>query len=121
MSTLDDRLQSIRPTIPLRDDPTVGQGEFQQCPVCDGPWRPWAGSRLPCHARCLYAPADQDALLAICEAPAVDYTLSDVSAALGVTPGILTANTRCSINRRTERHRLLRKASEGTRSDSWEG
>jgi hypothetical protein len=35
-----------------------GRHEVRPCPVCGKPWWPWAGSLLPCHARCLFAPEE---------------------------------------------------------------
>ncbi len=112
VTTLAMLLNEIRPVIPLTPEPLAGTGDFQRCSVCDGYWRPWAGSRLPCHARCLYSEVDQDELLRICEVPSFEYSVSDVARHLGVTLGILTASTRQAINRRSERDRLKRMAAE---------
>lgn len=98
------RLKTIEPVMPLRTTPYKGQGKFQFCEVCGGPWRPWAGSVLPCHARCLYAPADQDTLLEVCEGRGT-RPLKEIAEALGVTLGILNANTRQAIKRRSSHAR----------------
>ena len=51
--------------LPLREEPwPAGPHPFRPCPICGVAWRPWAFSRLPCHARCILSPEDQDALLA---------------------------------------------------------
>jgi hypothetical protein len=42
--------------LPLRTDPWPVPREgraAKECPICGMPWRPWKGSRLPCHGRCL--------------------------------------------------------------------
>jgi hypothetical protein len=39
----------------LRDKPwPPGPHGPRPCPVCGRVWWPWAGSLLPCHARCLF-------------------------------------------------------------------
>ena len=44
---------------PLRLRPwPQGNHPWGFCPVCRGGWRPYAGSLLNCHARCLFAPFD---------------------------------------------------------------
>jgi hypothetical protein len=60
---------AIRPRIPMRDEPWPASGDWRPCPVCKAGWRPWRGSRLPCHASCLYRPDDQDKLLKFFQAP----------------------------------------------------
>ena len=39
--------------LPLRDEPWGAGVPYQDCPVCGEHWRPWCGSHLPCHAKCL--------------------------------------------------------------------
>jgi hypothetical protein len=44
--------------LPMREEPwPQGSNAARPCPICGKHWRPWAGSRLPCHAKCLYEPA----------------------------------------------------------------
>lgn len=40
----------------------IGASAWRTCPVCNDKWRPWAGSRLPCHAKCLWTPVGALAL-----------------------------------------------------------
>jgi hypothetical protein len=41
--------------LPMRTEPWPrGSNAARPCPVCGKRWVPWAGSRLPCHAACLY-------------------------------------------------------------------
>lgn len=51
---------SYTPVLPLRKVPWPrGDQEQRSCPVCKMPWTPWAGSRLFCHARCLFSELDR--------------------------------------------------------------
>ncbi len=60
---------------------------------------------LPCHARCLFHPEDQDILLELSE-----HCMNDgkLAAALGVTRGVLKANTVSALKRRAIRQRAAR-------------
>lgn len=33
---------------------------LRPCPKCGRPWRPWANSKLSCHAKCYFETAVQD-------------------------------------------------------------
>lgn len=59
---------------------------YRECPVCGGPWRPWHGSYLPCHAVCLVPPALQDELL-----DEQCVTVGEQAARLGVNEGTVRA------------------------------
>lgn len=75
--------------MPLRSEPwPPGAHAPRECPVCWDYWRPWAGSYLPCHGRCLFTEDEQDALLdedRTAKAQAQDHgvTQSVIRAALG--------------------------------------
>jgi len=70
--------------LPLRQEPWPnGQNEARPCPVCGKPWIPWAGSRLPCHGRCLFPERDRQLMQAD---PRTDLELSK---ALGVTTSVV--------------------------------
>ena len=72
------------PRIPLRTDPwPIGAHAPRPCPICGKHWRPWAGSVLPCHARCLF---DADGVRAILEHPG---TNAAAARAYGLTDGVL--------------------------------
>lgn len=64
------------------------------CPVCEEPWHPWAMSRLPCHARCLFTEQEQDAILND------SRRLVDIAAALRVSINTVRAAERMAWLRR---------------------
>ncbi len=71
-------------TMPMRTKPwPQKQSRARLCPICGTTWRPWAGSFLPCHARCLF---QEHAAEAIRSSAASDGKLA---AGYGVTPSII--------------------------------
>ena len=72
--------------LPLRDKPwPLGLHEPRGCPVCGGYWKPWAGSRLPCHARCLFT---DDARAVVRSDPRCD---AEIARHYGVTMSVVRA------------------------------
>lgn len=72
--------------IDLRSKPwPEGQHARRNCPVCGEPWVPWAGSLLPCHAKCLF---DDRESIAIFNDP---RTEAELSRSLGVTTSVIRA------------------------------
>jgi len=72
--------------IPLRSEPwPKGKHEARPCPVCGRSWTPWADSRLPCHGKCLFSPADREILKTD---PRTD---AELARHYGVTPSIIRA------------------------------
>jgi hypothetical protein len=70
--------------IPLLKKPwPKGENGWIPCPVCGQPWRPWAGSYLPCHARCLF---DDDEERAIKNDPRSTRVIANE---LGVTESVI--------------------------------
>ena len=75
--------------MPLRATPwPKGVHASQRCPVCDGAWRPWPDSRLPCHARCLWT--ERGAVMLANDS----RTEMQLETALGVTRSIIRAGKR---------------------------
>lgn len=74
----------------------------QLCPVCGKPWWPWAGSKLSCHARCYFPPAEQDAIY---ERFAADPKLTErqLAVQLGVSFSVLRATLKCARKRAFDR------------------
>lgn len=81
--------------IPLREEPwqspEIGP---RPCPVCGELWRPWVGSFLPCHARCLFTDEEQDALLE------ENATRAAQARRLGVTVSVIQAALSAARRRR---------------------
>lgn len=74
--------------MPLRAEPwPPGPHPFRPCPVCGVAWRPWCGSLLPCHGKCLLEPDDQDALL-----DEIGVTEHQQARRLGLTVSVIRAN-----------------------------
>lgn len=69
----------------LRDEPWDRQGGWTTCPLCGEPWRPWARSLLPCHAKCIWT--DEGALVLL-RSP---LSMRELSEMLGVTSSIVRA------------------------------
>lgn len=82
--------------LPMRAEPWQSS-ERQVCPVCGGTWRPWVGSRLPCHARCLFDDENLGYFLEIAARPKVAI------AELARHQGISLATARAIIRYGTER------------------
>jgi len=83
--------------IPLRDQPwPYGEGRLPttKCPICGDIWIPWAGSMLPCHARCLLTDDAQDRLL-----DEADTVLNQANK-LGVSPSVVRASIFAARRRR---------------------
>lgn len=81
--------------LPLRETPWQGFDKFTTCPVCGGPWRPWEGSLLPCHAKCLLTEEAQDDL-----ADEVGVTQADQAKRLGVSVAVIRASVDAALRRR---------------------
>lgn len=70
--------------IPLLETPRPkGMHEEILCPICGKKWKPWAGSRLPCHSRCLFT---EDAVKAIRASPKAN---SVIAKSLGVSYSVI--------------------------------
>ena len=82
--------QLPEPRLPLRTEPWPVGAHHETCPVCSLPWRPFVGSRLPCHARCLFDTVARDHLVEIASSGAYRTQL-DLASDLGVSIGILRA------------------------------
>jgi hypothetical protein len=63
----------------------MGKQTATVCPVCKEYWMPWAGSRLPCHGKCLFTEEAQDELL---DDP---RTEQQIARDLGVTNSVVRA------------------------------
>jgi hypothetical protein len=76
--------------LPLREPWPPGKHASRPCPVCGMRWVPWAGSRLPCHGRCLLSSEARAELVRIFR---TDPTrgLAAVAESFGVTPSVLRA------------------------------
>ena len=86
----------MRLRMPLRAEPwTAGPHPFRPCPVCGVTWRPWFSSRLPCHAKCLLEPEDQDAL---CDE--LGTTKNQQAKRLGLTVAVFRASIAEALRRR---------------------
>jgi len=70
--------------LPMRDEPwPVGQHQSRPCPICGKSWTPWAGSKLPCHAACLFTPQERQAIRA------VSMTQTEIARAWSVSPSTI--------------------------------
>jgi hypothetical protein len=58
------------------------------CPRCGKAWIKWAGSKLPCHARCLFTPELQDDIYQLRQR-FVRLTADRLAADLGVPIGVI--------------------------------
>lgn len=76
--------------MPMRAQPWPKGGghPWQLCPVCKQKWRPWAGSLLPCHAKCIWT--EQGAVSLFNDS----RTETQLEAALGLTRSIIRAGRR---------------------------
>lgn len=87
-----------KPQLPLRAEPLpLRRHDTIPCPICGQAWQPFGGTRLPCHARCLYDEAGQDVILELSEGGAGDKNLVR---ALGVTHSVLRATLKAALARR---------------------
>jgi len=74
--------------IPMRDVPWPQSGNYI-CPVCQGPWRPFTGSCLPCHARCVWT--REAALWLLAEERAASVLAKEIGVTLHVVLGGIRA------------------------------
>ncbi len=65
---------------------------WRPCPVCGDRWRPWAGSLLPCHAKCMWTP--EGAMMLFRDR----RTETRLETALGLTRSIIRAGRRVGEN-----------------------
>ena len=73
--------------LPMRDTPwPPGDNGVTECPICGAYWAPWAGSRLPCHGRCLLT---KDGGLVCRRLWRGDTPFYAIAAELGVPPGVV--------------------------------
>lgn len=83
------------PRLPLLVEPWPAAGPkghpFRPCPVCGEPWRPWAFSRLPCHAACLYDAAATHEIRELHQSSRYSRRQGDLAAALGISTSVLRA------------------------------
>ena len=75
-----------------------GPNAPRPCPVCGQPWRPWAWSRLPCHARCLFRPEDDRALLVAFWSTV--GARAELARSLGITDAALASALKAAKRRR---------------------
>lgn len=74
--------------VPLLPAPWPPGAPASACMFCGGYWKPWPGSRLPCHARCIWSPEGALAL-------ATDLrTDRELAAAIGTTISVVRAGRR---------------------------
>jgi hypothetical protein len=88
--TLD--VAAAMPRVKLRETPWTrenGGGTWQPCPCCNKRWRPFVGSFLPCHARCLYEPATAATIKALYLSTSL--TEKQLADALGIAVPMLRA------------------------------
>lgn len=86
---MSDYIMLPSPRISMRVDPwpfVEGGHATRACPVCGHWWRPWTGSRLPCHAECLF---DDDAVTRIKSVRDRFRSDMELAEALGLTYGVL--------------------------------
>lgn len=76
------------PRLPLRTEPWPVGANHAACPVCSLPWRPFAGSRLPCHARCLFDDRAREVLKEVASSGSY-RTQGDLASDLGVSVDVL--------------------------------
>lgn len=77
------------PRLPLLAEPwPLGAHASRPCPVCSRTWIPFAGSRLPCHAHCLFDAVAREHLAQVYASGAY-RTQQDLADDLGVTLGVL--------------------------------
>lgn len=81
--------------LPLRKEPWANFGGWTVCPVCLTLWRPWRGSYLPCHAKCLLTDEAQDEL-----ADELGVGQAEQAERLGVTVAVIRASIAASLKRR---------------------
>ena len=92
-SPLNDHLR-----MQLREEPwPAGTHTYRPCPICGNPWRPFAFSYLPCHAKCVFTDEAVDLLRAHYDDPTT--RMGDFADDFGVTPGVIraTLHSRCGI------------------------
>jgi hypothetical protein len=77
--------------------------DWSRCPVCNGLWRRWAKSLLPCHAKCLFSPDLQDDLLLVLDAFAGRVSHARLARDMGVSRPTLDANLHQARLRRLNR------------------
>ena len=73
----------------MRTKPWQGPSDFRPCPVCKKSWRPWHGSRLPCHAKCYLTDAGVDLLAALWR---TQMTIAGIAATLEVPNSVINAS-----------------------------
>lgn len=99
-----DRLerQTVWFRLPLLLEPrAMGKHPSRPCAVCGELWRPWAGSRLPCHARCLFTDEGRRELLALFRDETVLGGYAALAKHFGVSASVIrsvlrTMGVRCS-------------------------
>lgn len=81
--------------LPLRTEPWAPDDcKARTCPLCGAWWKPWPGSVLPAHGRCIWTP---EAAVALLDDPRVQTELAD---ALGVSISVIRAGLKAG-----EQHR----------------
>lgn len=87
--------------LPLLDEPR-GPGPHPQieCPICSGPWQPWAGSRLPCHTKCLLT--DEGVSACLHHFRESNGSVQSIADKMGVTVAVIrgTLHHRCGVKMR---------------------
>ena len=58
---------------PLTEPQQLPLAGFAPCPVCGRKFQRYVGSRLSCHAACIFAPADRRKLSVLLRLPTVTY------------------------------------------------
>lgn len=78
-----------KPRLPMREVPWPPGGCTTTCPLCGGYWRPFAGSFLPAHAKCLFSPEDKERIRQMVLSST--KRLDDTAAELGIPTQIVRA------------------------------
>lgn len=81
---------AVAPRLPMRTEPWPRATPARDCPVCGTWWRPWTGSLLPCHTRCLFSREDRRTIARTALArDGRPRRLADMAREYGITESIL--------------------------------
>lgn len=88
--------------MPMRSQPwPAGTHSSRPCSVCGKTWRPYAMSRLPCHARCLLTDAAAERVGRLWKYDPIT-SIQSIARDIGVPPAAIraTLHWRCGVRRR---------------------